>query len=120
MKAQRESRGIALPFFNLGARWGGWSTSRTGRLTPGIDPIPIVEEAGWAPGSVWTGAENFASTGILSPERPASSQLLYQLRYPARVVGRIVLLTQTLKSLISSITTLYCGKSFVSLKCIRF
>ena len=29
-------------------------------LTPGKDPVPIVQEAGWAPGPVWTGAENLA------------------------------------------------------------
>jgi hypothetical protein len=29
-------------FINLGARCGGWSTSRPGRLTPGKDPVPIV------------------------------------------------------------------------------
>ena len=29
---------------------------RLGRLTPGNDPVPIVQEAGWAPGPVWTGA----------------------------------------------------------------
>ena len=29
-------------------------------LYPGIDPVPIVQEAGWAPGPVWTGAENLA------------------------------------------------------------
>jgi hypothetical protein len=28
------------------------------RSTPGKDPVPIVLEAGWAPGPVWTGAEN--------------------------------------------------------------
>ena len=28
------------------------------------DLVPIVQEAGWAPGSVWTGAENLASTGF--------------------------------------------------------
>ena len=27
-------------------------------FTPGKDPVPIVQEAGWAPGPVWTGAEN--------------------------------------------------------------
>jgi hypothetical protein len=27
-------------------------------FTPGIDLVPIVQEAGWAPGPVWTGAEN--------------------------------------------------------------
>jgi hypothetical protein len=44
--------------------------------------VPIVQEAGWAPGPIWTGAENLASTGIRSPDRPARSQSLYQLRYP--------------------------------------
>ena len=29
-------------------------------LTPGKDPVPIVQGAGWASGSVWTGAENLA------------------------------------------------------------
>ena len=51
--------------------------------TPGKDPEPIVQEAGWAPGPVWTGAENLASTGIRSPDRSACSQSLYRLRYPA-------------------------------------
>jgi len=50
---------------------GGWSTSRPGRFTPGKDPVPIVQEAGWAPGPVRTGAENLAPTGIRSPDRPA-------------------------------------------------
>jgi len=33
-------------------------------LTPGKDPVPIVQEAGWAPGPVWTGAENLTSPGF--------------------------------------------------------
>jgi len=37
------------------------SASRPGRsLPPGKDPVPVVQEAGWAPGPVWTGAENLA------------------------------------------------------------
>jgi hypothetical protein len=28
------------------------------------DPVPILQEAGWAPGPVWTGAGNLATTGI--------------------------------------------------------
>ena len=35
------------------------------------DPLPIVQEAGRAPGPVWTGAENLAPTGLRSPDRPA-------------------------------------------------
>jgi hypothetical protein len=33
-------------------------------LTPGKDPVPIVQEAGWAPAPVWIGAENLASPGF--------------------------------------------------------
>jgi hypothetical protein len=33
------------------------------------DPVSIVQEAGWAPGSVWTAAKNLAPTGIRSPDR---------------------------------------------------
>jgi len=69
-------------FFNLGARWGRWSTPRPGRFTRRKDPVPTVLEAGWAPGLVWTGAENLAVTGSRSPDRPARSQLLYRLSYP--------------------------------------
>jgi hypothetical protein len=36
------SRDIDLLFFNLGARWGEWSTPRLGFFTPGNDPLPIV------------------------------------------------------------------------------
>ena len=52
--------------------------------TPGKDPVPIVQEAGWASGTVQTGAENLAPTGIRSPDRPARSQQLYRLSYPTR------------------------------------
>ena len=51
-------------------------------FTPGKDPVPIVQEAGWAPGSVWTGAEKLASTGIRSPDHPGLSQSLYRLSCP--------------------------------------
>ena len=66
---------------------GGWSTPRLGRFTPGNDPVTIVQEAGWAPGPVWTGAENLAPTGIRSPDSPARSESLYRLSYPGRIVG---------------------------------
>jgi hypothetical protein len=35
---------------------GEWSASRPGRaLPPGkVSPVPIVQEAGWAPEPVWT------------------------------------------------------------------
>ena len=36
-------------------------------FTPGRDLVPIVQEAGWAPGPVWTGAENLAPLLGLDP-----------------------------------------------------
>jgi hypothetical protein len=51
-------------------------------FTPGKDPVPIVQEAVWAPGLVWTGVKS-RPTGIWSPDRPARSQSLYRLNYPA-------------------------------------
>jgi len=36
------------------------------RLTPGKDPVLILQEVGWASGPVWTGAENLVPTGIRS------------------------------------------------------
>ena len=52
-------------------------------FTPEKDPVPIVQEDGWAPGPVWTGAENLVPTGIRYPDRPAGSQSLYRLSYRA-------------------------------------
>jgi len=83
-RAHRGSRGTYSPTLDHGTR-RGWGVSFTPRplFTPGKDPVPIVQEAGWAPGPVWTGTENIASTGIRSPDRPARSQSLYWLSYPA-------------------------------------
>jgi hypothetical protein len=57
-------------------------------FTPGKDPLPIVQEAGWAPGPVWIGAENLAPAGIRSPDLPGRSESLYRLRYPGPQQGR--------------------------------
>jgi len=82
--ADRGSRSIALIFHDHGTK-RGWEVRVTPRplFTTGKDPVPIVQEAGWAPGPVWTGGKNLAPTGIRFPDRPARSQLLYWLRYPA-------------------------------------
>ena len=86
--AHRGSRGIALPFHDHGTRRGwGFSVRPRPLFTPGKDSVPIVQKVGWVPGPVWTGAENLAPTGIRSPDRPARSQSLYWLRYPAHHVS---------------------------------
>ena len=80
----RGNRGIALLFLDHDIR-RAWGISVTPRPLPtsGKDPVPIVQEAGWAPGPVWTGAENLAPTGIRCPDCPVHSQSLYRLHYPA-------------------------------------
>jgi hypothetical protein len=81
--AHRGSRDIALLLHDHGTRRGG-GVSVTPRplLTPGIDPVPIVEKAGWAPVLVWTGAENLALTGIQSPDHPTRSSVAILTELP--------------------------------------
>jgi len=57
--AQRVGRGIALLFQDRSTR-KEWLASSTPQLyfTRGKDPVPIVQEAGWAPGPVWTGGKS--------------------------------------------------------------
>jgi len=64
----RGSRGIALLFLDHGTR-KGWGVSVTPQphFNSGKDPVPIVQEAGWAPGPVWTGAENLVPPPGIDP-----------------------------------------------------
>ena len=65
--AQRVGGGIALLFHDRGTR-RGWAVSSTPRqhFTPGKDAVSILQGAGWAPDSVWTGEKNLVPTGIRS------------------------------------------------------
>lgn len=47
-----ENAGLSLLVLHLGARWGGWSASRSGRYTSGKEP-----RYRWATGPVWTDIE---------------------------------------------------------------
>jgi hypothetical protein len=64
--ALRLGRGIALPFRDRGIprEWVISSTPQP-HFNPGKDPVPIVQEAGWAPGPVWKGGKS-RPTGIRS------------------------------------------------------
>jgi hypothetical protein len=57
--AQRVGGGIALLFHDHGTR-RGLVVSSTPRphFTPGKDPVPILQKAGWVPGPVWTGGKS--------------------------------------------------------------
>ena len=41
--------------------------------TPGKDPVPIVQEAGWSSGPVWTGGKSRPNRDSI-PDRPGRSQ----------------------------------------------
>ena len=81
--AQTVGRGIALLFHDRSTR-RGLVVSSTPRqhFTSGKEPVPIVQEPGWAPGPVWTGEKSRPHRDSI-PDRPARSQSLYQLSYPA-------------------------------------
>jgi len=83
---QRVGSGVALLFHDRGTR-RGWVVSNTLRphFTPEKEPVPIVQEAGWATGPVWTGG-NSRPHRYSIPDRPARSQSLYRLSYRTRHV----------------------------------
>jgi len=83
---QRVGRRIALLFHDRGAR-RGWVVSSTPRplFTSGKVSVPIVQEAGRASRPVWTGGKSRPHRDSI-PDRPARSQSLYRLSYPAHNV----------------------------------
>jgi len=85
--AQRLGRGIALLFHDRGTR-RGWVVSSMPRphFTPGKDALPISQEAGWAPESVWTGGKSRPNRDSIR-DRPAGSLSLYWLSYPAQNIN---------------------------------
>ena len=81
--AQRVGRGIALLFHDRGTRRGCVVSSTPRPLfTPGKDPEPILQKARCAPGPVWMGGKSRPHRDPI-PDRPARSQSLYRLSYPA-------------------------------------
>jgi hypothetical protein len=66
----------------------GWLASRSAHFTPGKDPVHVVQEAGWAPGPLWTGAQNLSATGTRSPECSAVA-VPATLSRPTEMIGRM-------------------------------
>ena len=60
---------------------GEWSAARPGRTLPGKDPVPIVQEAGWAPGPVWTGGKSRPHQDSI-PDRPVCSSVAIPTELP--------------------------------------
>jgi len=82
--AQRVGRGIALLLHDRSTRRGRVDSSTSWpHFTPGRHLVPILQEAGWAPGPVWTGGKSRPSRDSI-PGRPTRSHLLYRLSYTAQ------------------------------------
>jgi len=58
-------------------------------FTPGKDPVPILQEAGWAPGPIWTGGKSRPHRDSI-PDRPARSHSLYRLSYPVHTLSLLI------------------------------
>jgi len=68
---------------------GEWSAARPSHtLPPRKDPVPILQEARWDPGPVWTGRKSHSHQDSI-PDRPAHSQSLYCLSYPAHKTNKM-------------------------------
>ena len=63
---------------------GGWVATSTPRphFSPGKYPVPILQEAGWAPGPVWTGGKSRPHRDSI-PDRPARSSVAIPTELPA-------------------------------------
>ena len=85
--AHRVGRGIALLFHDRGTR-RGWVVSSTPRphFTPGKDQVPILQEAGWATGPVWTGGKSRPHRDSI-PDRPARSSVTIPTELPGPQTG---------------------------------
>jgi len=58
---------MALHVFNLGAKWG-WVNTTPRLLYPWErNTVPILQEAGWAPGPILMSVENLIPTGTIQP-----------------------------------------------------
>jgi hypothetical protein len=68
-------------FFNLGTKWGWWSTQRPGRFIPKNDPVSIVEGLEGPQSRPRQLRKSISPTGIRSPDSAARSESLYWLSY---------------------------------------
>ena len=84
--AQRVGKGITLLLDDRGTR-RGWVVSSTPRphFTPGKDPVPILQEAGWVPGPVWTGGKSRPHQDSI-PDRPDRSPVSIPTELPGALI----------------------------------
>ena len=74
-------RGIALHFYDRGTRkWWVVSSTLRPHFIPGEDPVPIVQEAGWALGPDWTGEKSRPHRDSI-PRREGPSSITSQWNF---------------------------------------
>jgi hypothetical protein len=119
---------IAQLFLNLDTRGGGgWCGQHhvPAAFTPGKDPVPFVQEAGWAPEPVWIGAENLAPPGF-DPRtfQPVASRytdlaiaafakiLIFKISYDLKEIKTVAdkILAYVFPLPVSIYLLLFCGK----------
>jgi hypothetical protein len=57
-------------------------------FTPGKDPVPILQEAGWAPGPVWTGGKSNPHRDSI-PDRAARSPVTIPTELPGPQASKL-------------------------------
>lgn len=62
----------------------GWATPHPFRCSSEEGQGATLQQAGWEPGCVWTGAENGKPTEVRTQNRPAWSDSGHRLRYPSQ------------------------------------
>ena len=87
------------------------SSSPRPHFTPGKDTVPILQEAVWGPGPVWTDGKSRPHRDSI-PNRPARSQSLCRLCYPAQ---SYVVLTPEIDTVSIRTYTLYTMSLFSNL-----
>ena len=80
--AYRGRSSITVLFLDHGTRRGEGPASRPGRsLLPCKDPVPIVQEAGWAPVPIWTDGKSRPHCDSI-PDHPAGSPVTLPTELP--------------------------------------
>jgi len=60
-------------------------------FTPGKDPVPILQEAGWTPGPVWTGGKSRPHRDSI-PDRPGRSSVAIPTELPGPFIIIIIII----------------------------
>ena len=88
-------------------------------FTQGKDPIPILQEAGWAPGPIWTGEKSRPHRDSI-PDRPASSSVAIPTELPDPLYYILVLLKYNINTVFSVPLCIYTASTVDRLDSLHF